>query len=272
MKKYFIFLFLLSPLLLIRCQEYRPQSHEFSNFYGTPAEEIVKAIENNNLEIIRKQADKNKGILNFKDPKYNISLLSVAILNHKKKAFEELLKLGADPNMLIGGCGNAFDSAISYPPPNCDMFFINKLVEYGADVRLRHSDKGVEGCNSIYNNNAIIDVIRHQKDDMKCGTKMLRALTAKIGCPDLNQNNNSKDFYQNIIYNCLVRANLEALKFFIMELDCDVPDKIFTTGRIIDGIDKDYFSLLEILENKNFPAYNEYHNKEVRQELINYLK
>jgi len=272
MKKYFIFLFLLSPLLLMRCQEYRPQSHEFSNFYGTPAEEIVKAIENNNLEIIREEADKNKKILNFRDPKYNLSLLSVAILNHKKKAFEELLKLGADPNMMIGGCGNAFDSAINYPPPKCDMYFINKLVEYGANPTLRHSKKGVEGCNSVFNNNAIIDVINDQKYDMKCGTKMLRALTKKIGCPDLNENNNLNGYNQNIIFNCLSMANLEALKFFIMELDCDIPDKIFITNRIIEGIDKDYFSLIEILEYENYPDFNMHHNEEVRQELINYLQ
>ena len=272
MKKFHIILLLLSPLLLLRCQEYRPQSHEFSNFYGTPAEEIVKAIENNDLEIIRKEADKNKEILNFRDPKYNSSLLSIAILNRKKKAFEELLKLGADPNIMDGSCGNPFDAAIVYPPSNCDLFFINKLVEYGADPTLRHREKGVEGCNSISNNNAIIDVINSQRDDMKCGTKMLRALTAKIGCPDLNENNNSKDFYQNIIFNCLFVANLKALKFFLMDLACDIPDEIFITNGVIDGIDQGYFSLIEILEDKSYPVINLHHNEEIRQELITFLR
>ena len=143
--------------------------------------------------------------------------MSITILNNRKKAFEELLKLGADPNIMDGSCGNPLDSAIMYPPPNCDLFFINKLVEYGIDVRLRHNDKEVEGCNSIYNNNAIIDVIKDQRYDMKCGIKMLRALTAKIGCPNLDKNNNSEDYHQNIIYTCLRMANLEALKFIIME-------------------------------------------------------
>ena len=272
MKKFHIILLLLSPLLLLRCQEYRPQSHEFSNFYGTPAEEIVKAIENNDLEVIKEEVDKNKEILNFRDPKYNLSLLSVAILNHKKKAFEELLKLGADPNIMDGSCGNPFDAAIVYPPSNCDLFFINKLVEYGADPTLRHREKGVEGCNSISNNNAIIDVIKSQRDDMKCGTKMLRALTAKISCPDLNENNNSKDFYQNIIFNCLFVANLKALKFFLMDLACDIPDEIFITNGVIDGIDQGYFSLIEILEDKSYPVINLHHNEEIRQELITFLR
>ncbi|NBC58138.1 MAG: hypothetical protein GVY05_07645 [Bacteroidetes bacterium] len=267
--RYILYFF---TVIVLSCQNYRPPSHDFSNFYGTPAERIVKAIEKNDLQVIKEEANKNEEILNFKDPKYNISLLSIAILNNRKKAFEELLKLGADPNIINAGCGTPLETAIKFEPPNCDLFFINKLVEYGADVRLRHNHKEIEGCNSIYNNNAIIDVIKDQRYNMKCGIKMLRALTAKIGCPDLDKNNNPEDYHQNIIYSCLRVANLEALKFFIMELDCDIPDKIFTTRLIIDGIDKGYFSLIEILENQSFPNSNLKHNEKVRLELVNYLK
>ena len=44
MKKY---LLLLLPLFFIGCLDFRPPSQRFSTIYGTPAEHIVKAIENN---------------------------------------------------------------------------------------------------------------------------------------------------------------------------------------------------------------------------------
>jgi hypothetical protein len=127
MKKFTV-LFIL--LLIYSCQDFRPPSHNFSNFYDTPAERIVKAIEKNDVEVIRHEANKNEKILNFRDPKYNISLLSIAILNNKKKAFEELLKLGADPNIVDGRvCDTPLGTAIKFEPPNCNLFFINKLIE-----------------------------------------------------------------------------------------------------------------------------------------------
>lgn len=260
-------------VFFIGCQNFRPPSHDFSNFYGTTAEEIVKAIENNNLEVIREEAKKNKEILNFKDPKYNISLLSIAILNNKKKAFEELLKLGADPNIMDGSCGNPLDSAIMYSPPNCDLFFINKLIEYGANVRLRFDDKKAISCNSILNNEAIVDVIIYKNDDMDCGIEMLKALTSHLRTIDLSINNNSKDYRHNIVYSCLSTSkNLKALKFFIIDLKCKVPDKIFIDGTVIEGFGKGYLSLNKILANTSFPDKNQANNEEIRQELLKYLE
>ncbi|GGE35277.1 hypothetical protein [Psychroflexus planctonicus] len=270
MKKYIVFLI---PLIFYSCLDFRPPSHNFSNFYDTPAERIVKAIEKNDLEVIREEANKNEEILNFKDPKYNISLLSIAILNDRKKAFEELLKLGANPNIINGRrCDTPLGAAVKFEPPNCNMFFINKLVEYNADVRLRYGDEYGEACNNVLNNEAIVDVIVYKSDDMKCGIRMLQALTANIGCVDLNVNNNPEDFYHNIINSSLVEANLEALKFFIIDLKCEVPDKIFVNGAAVEDFGSGYFTLEEILASDSFPTRNKPFNAEVREELLNYLK
>lgn len=270
MKKYIVFLI---PLIFYSCLDFRPTSHSFSNFYGTPAERIAKAIEKNDLQVIREEANKNEEILNFKDPKYNVSLLSISILNNRKKAFEELLKLGADPNIINGRrCDTPLGAAVKFEPPNCNMFFINKLVEYNADVRLRYGDEYAEGCNNVLNNEAIVDVIVYKAKDMKCGIRMLQALTANIDCVDLNKNNNPKEFYHNIVFNCLYLPNLEALKFFIIDLKCEVPDKIFINGAAVEDFGSGSFTLEEILASDSFPTRNKPFNAEVREELLNYLK
>ena len=269
MKK-FILIFI--PLLVYSCLDFRQPSHRFSNFYGTTAERIVKAIEKNDLQVIREEANKNEEILNFKDPKYNVSLLSISILNNRKKAFEELLKLGADPNIMDFGCNKPLGTAIMLGSPNCNLFFINKLVEYNADVRFKYDDEYAEACNNVLNNEAIVDVIINKQNNKKCVIKMLKALTTNLKDIDLNKYNNPDDYYHNVVYNCLRKANLEALKFFIIDLKCEVPDKIFITGGVLDGFDSGYLSLEEILASDSFPARNKPFNAKVRDELLNYLK
>lgn len=72
--------------------EFSKPAYRYSNFYGTPAENIVRAIEDDNVKIIRDEIRSDKVSIDFEDKKYEVSLLSLSLYHNKKKSFDELLK------------------------------------------------------------------------------------------------------------------------------------------------------------------------------------
>jgi ankyrin repeat protein len=208
--------------------EYQNPAFRFSNFYESPAENIAKAIDKNDTEGIRTEILEKKVNINFKDEKYEMSLLSLAIVNNKRKSFDELLKLGANPNIENTYCGNPLNSAITYNK-NCDLYYIKRLLNYGADITPRLFEK----CN-FFSHDPIIETIHNYSDEEKveCGLSILKVLTSKLDNPDLLfMYNNAKNYQANIVYNCLsTQKNISALKYLIVDLKYKFPKKIFIDG------------------------------------------
>lgn len=262
-------LFLLFLLTFISCENGNP-AFKFSNFYGTPADNIARAIKNNNIKEIRKEVLSKQIDVNFEDEIYEVSLLELAITNNKKESFEELLRLGANPNIDNSSCVSPLISAIRYNF-DCDLYFVKRLLDNNAEI----NPKLFKKCNS-FTHDPVCETILHYNDEDKieCGLEILKILTAKMDNPEvLFLYNNPEDYQENIIYNCLSSSkNLNALKYLIVDLNYKVPEKIFIDGTVLLDYNG-YKALHDILESDEFLSGESDKFIEIaKNDILNYLK
>lgn len=265
MKYRFILIF---GILYISCNPVKP-SFRFSNFKGTIAEPISKAIERNDTIGILKELEVERVNINFKDEKYEVSLLTLAMMNNKRNAFEKLLELGADPNVKNSYCVSPLKAAIRYNK-NCDTYFIKKLLEYGAEV----SPLLFKECNSHFVHDPIIETILYyyENNRIECQSEILKLLTSKLNNSKLLFiNNNSLNFRQNIVYTCLsTHKNISALKYLIVDLGYKVPEKIFIDGTVLLDYEG-YKDLKGILSSREFDLEKSEYKRKAKNEILNYL-
>jgi hypothetical protein len=234
--------------IFISCENSNP-AFRFSNFRGTQAEALSKAIEDQDINAIRHEVKQKKVNVNFEDIKYEVSLLELAVTNYKKEAFEELLRLGADPNIENSSCVSPLISAIRNNV-NCDLYFIKRLIDNGAKIKPKFFEK----CN-YFSNDPIVETINYDfGKNEECVLKILKLLTSKLNDKDLLFTYNDPINYQaNIVYNCLsTLKNLNALKYLIVDLKYKAPKEIFIDGTVLYNHDEGYVSLKEILTSKHF--------------------
>ena len=269
MRKILVFGFF-AVFVFISCKyDNHNPAHRFSNFYGTSAEKIVKAIEENDIKTIREEVLNKQVSVSFKDEKYEISLLTLAIANNKKEAFEELLKLGADLNISNSYCGSPLISAIRFNY-DCDLFFVEKLLENGADITPMFFDK----CNN-FTHDPMSETILHYNNEIKikCGLEILKVLAEKLDNPNLlSQYNNAEDYHESIIYNCINSTkNLSALRYLIVDLKYKVPKKVYIDGTVLMGY-HGFKDLKEILKHREFDLKKSEFRRNAKNELLSYLR
>jgi hypothetical protein len=254
--------------VLVSCENTNP-AFRFSNFKGTQAESLSRAIESEDINTIRYEVIQKKVNVNSEDTKYETSLLELAITNYKKEAFEELLKLGADPNIENFQCESVLISAIRYND-NCDLYFVKRLLENGAEINPRFFEK----CN-YFSDEPICETIKWYNDDcdIECGYKILKLLTSKLNDTKiLSQYNNSKDYQQNIVYNCLSTGqNIRALKYLIVDLKYEVPEEIYIDGTVLFDYDYGFKDFKEILEHEEF-IFEDLDREKAKNDILSYLE
>lgn len=249
---------------------YEKPPFRFSNFDKSPAENTAKAIKKNDREAIREEILNKQVNIDFQDEKYEVSLLVLALVNNKKEAFNELLSLGANPNIDNSYCVSPLISAIRYNR-NCDLYFVERLLDNCADITPMLFNK----CNN-FTHDPITETILHYNDEnkIKCGLQILKLLTTKLNYTDLLfLYNNPEDYHENIVYNCLnTNKNLSVLKYLIVDLKYKVPENIYIDGTVLLNY-QGYKSLEEILKSREF-SFNESNRfrQKAKEEILNYLE
>jgi hypothetical protein len=106
---------------------------DYRLFQNTPAWELAKAVQDEDVRKIDKIIFENPKIINYQDPKYGNTLLKLTVMNQQLKSFKVLLKRNADVNI-----HNTFDgtSAIieACSSKYYNIEFVKVLLEYGANV------------------------------------------------------------------------------------------------------------------------------------------
>lgn len=264
-----IILIIFCFFVLSSCENSNP-AFRFSNFIGTEAETISKAIEDEDIKTIRNEVKHKKVNVNFEDKKYEVSLLELAVTNFKKEAFEELLKLGADPNIKNHSCESVLISAISYND-NCDLYFAERLIDNGAKI----NPKLFKKCTG-FPNDPICETIMvyNDNDTYECGFKIIKLLTSKLNDSKiLFMYNNSEDYQGNIVFNCLSsNRNIVMLKYLIVYLKYEVPKEIYIDGTVLYGFEgSSYKNLIHILDSKEF-VFEDLEREKAKNEIRNYLE
>lgn len=247
-------------LTLNSCSANELPGFRFDNFKETEAYDLAMAVRNENTIEISRIINKNNKLLEFKDPYYNMTLLSLSIVNEKKDSFIKLLELGANPNIISGFDNDCtpFTNAIEYNK-DCELFFVENLLKFKADVNkvINYSSNGFDKMNSplflaidAYNNKANF-----------C-SKMIYLFDNY----NLNLSNYSNE---EIIFNCLFSKNMIALRFFVVEKKIEIPILIDTSGLSIENPKKS--SLIEIL-NLNEYKFDFYRENEIaKNDILIYL-
>lgn len=176
--------------VLISCENRNP-AFRFSNFRGTQAEALSKAIEAEDINAIRYEVKQKNVNVNFEDKKHETSLLELSVVNFKKEAFEELLRLGADPNIENHSCESVLISAIRYND-NCDLYFIKRLLDNGAKI----NPKLFKKCNYFSHDPIVETINNYWNQNQECGLKILKLLTSTLNDKDLLFTYNDSVNYQ----------------------------------------------------------------------------
>lgn len=110
-------------------------------FENTPAWELARAVKHQKLGKIEKIVSRDKGLLSYEESKFNMTLLMWSIFNGRYKSAEELLRLGADPNITSKKRGG---TALFFALNEEDIKYTKLLLNYKADPNVTYCipDKG----------------------------------------------------------------------------------------------------------------------------------
>jgi len=132
---------LLLSFFLFSCDEPELPGYKYSLYEDTPVYELALAIKDDDSSWVNSILKDTTIDVNYQETKFGKSLLEVAIVNQKKKAFLSLLENGANPNLRGLDVGH---SIISTPfitscmsggakPFFCNTYYMEQLLIYGAD-------------------------------------------------------------------------------------------------------------------------------------------
>lgn len=123
-------------LSLTACREIKVDktkllASDYRLFQDTPAWDLAKAVDDNNIRKIRNVIKNNPSLINYQEPMYGNTVLIQAVFQHDYISFVQLLELGADVNLHDRLDGeSAIITACKY---DCGSKYVKKLLEYGAD-------------------------------------------------------------------------------------------------------------------------------------------
>jgi len=198
------------------CQTNTPiaPGYRFSNFRGTPIENIAIAIEKDDT-ILLNSIIKEKSInLNYLEPKYNQPIINLAIWYDKKKEIKWLLKNGANPNII---CGN---NSITPFLLTCSLAFLNRdnismmtlLIKYGADVNAVQIYRSGGG-----------KIIKKTPLDYICESGNVSELKLLIN-NGADLNSYPKNGEQSLISRAEINPKLDIMRYLLMEKKVPIPD------------------------------------------------
>jgi hypothetical protein len=212
--------------------------NDYRLFQNTPAWELAKAVEDNDVEKIKKEVSYKKVNINYQESRFGNSLLMLAITNNQYTTAEELLKLGANPNLkdFYRGSNSVIDATDHEDPK-----YLILVLKYGGNANSLETApvKNEDRARSTPLNNAISNIDAYSLDKVK--------LLIDAGA-DINYFNNGPEVYTNLpLAEALIHNNIKAL-LFLLEKGADYNKVMYTMADghkvfILEGLRK---SLIEL--------------------------
>ena len=278
--KRIIFIFIISFSLNSCAFEYEMPDYRFSNFENTAVWELAKAVKADDGEKVSEILKNKKIDVDFKDPIWQQTLLTLSIVNQKKNAFISLLKAGGNPNKLTGKYNDStpFVDAIEYQN-ECDLFYLENLIKYKADVNKKIVPEDLNENFSFTAGYPLLVAIGQNANGHDCLNiiKLLLANGADINCcfdaP-------TAGMCEGVVTKSLMLSNMETLRYFVIEKKIKIPNPAIILGAI-DKSTQEVYSLKEILNTKHF-RFEDFENetgkhdrskyRNIRNEILAYLE
>lgn len=238
----------------------------FENFEETPYHDLALYVKDNDTISIRKEILEKKLNIDYQDPKHKISLLSLAILHKRKDSFLQLLKLGANPNLLSGDENELtpFLLALIFND-NCETFYIENLLAHNANINQVIKYKS----NNILKYKIPLFAITSLNNDDGSVCMNILDLFYKNDV-DLNVSYFDEMFMfeRTIISECLLSKNIIFLEDLIINKKVKIPEVVD-----VHGMPGSYtkYSLVEVLNNEEFDFSDDYEYNKAKENILNYL-
>ena len=194
-------------------------------FEDTPAWELARAVGNQSINKIDKIVKANETLLNFKENRFDTTVLMWAVRKDKYKSAKELLKLGADPNIESKEMGgSALFPAIFY---YTNTKYIQLLLDYKADPNAiyctpdRNEGTDVFECGT--------SPLIYSVSPLKSGIDKVKLLV-KYGA-DINYKTKSGT---TAAITALLYEDIESAYYLIVEKKANIKDSFYTYMGITD--------------------------------------
>jgi uncharacterized protein len=235
---------------------------DFVLFDKTPVQKLAQAVEAEDTALISKILISDRPNIDFQEPRFGETLLSLAIMTNKVLSIEQLLKLGANPNI---------KSPIDDKSPFIDFCFysskdttssevLKTLIKYGGDVN------AVAVSNVEYSGRKVSDTITALQYVCTYGN----LATLKV----LVDNGAKLDIYpiegeESLITNVLLADNFDMLKYFLIEKQLKIPSWCFVKYPGQSRAKK--LTITEALTTEDELPTNAERNK-LKQDILDFLK
>lgn len=150
------------------------RGYEFDLFDETPLEELAEAAEEENIEEMIQIGKKIKNI-DYREKKYGQTLLMLCTANYRIKSAEQLLKMGANPNLkCLSYDESAFMISCNYHSSrkDCDLRMVKLIHKYGGDVNKCQID--TNNKNWIYSSPLMLSIPAYPENCMNISKYLIK--------------------------------------------------------------------------------------------------
>lgn len=185
---------------------------DYRLFQDTPAWELAKAVQDENEKVINEIIAKEPKLIDYQEPKYGNTCLSLTVMNQQLKPFKILLANKADVNI-----HNVYDGtsvlieACSYK--QYDRQFVEILLQNGANVNDVEVGKRRQGNSTRFT--PLMAACRTGNLNL---VKLLVSKGAEI--------NYQNEFKQSAFSSCIIQEKYE-VAFYLLENGADYRQPIF---------------------------------------------
>ncbi len=249
-------------------------NYSFNNFEETPLWELAQAVRADDVNEVKEILKNKKTKVDLKDPIYNQTLLALAIQNKKKNAFLELLKAGANPNLLVGEKdATPFIYGIQNVN-NCNLFYVETMLKYGANPNLEIKNPNPEHV--FFNSFPLFVAMGNHTHYCLDLIKLLVDNGANINCCYKQSYSN---YCEGVIGVSLTYNDMESLRYFVIEKKITIPDTVIIIGEMNKSTQKAY-GLKDVLNLKEYSyedfksdskLVNRAKSRKARNEILDYL-
>ena len=224
--------------------------YNFDNFKDTPLWELAQAVRADDAIKVKQILKDNKLKIDLKEPKFNQTLLNLAILNKKRNAFLELLNAGANPNELIGipTDSTPFVEGVKNVH-NCDLYFVENMLKHGANPNLEIKNPQPE---YFFENSFPLLAAIGNSDDNGIDCLNLYELLLNNGA-DINccYKQPDSEICEGVLAKAITLRRMETLKYFVIEKKMTIPDTVIILGEANKKTQEAYW-LREILNTEDY--------------------
>ena len=252
----FIILFIIS-FEFANCQQISSigPGYKFELFRNTPIYELAKAVVEEDTFKIKKFVVNDSMPINYQEPKFRTTVLTLAILNEKSLSIQKLLEFGANPNSRSIDDSSPFLQELYLNNSNV----LKSLINYGADVNSVQIDTTNDQIGKRKNFKTTALGIVCSYGNLKT-VKILIENGAKVDAYGKNAD--------AILSTAVLSNKLDIVKYLLIDVKAPIPEYV-----AIRQPGSQYERKMTITDILNESGNNESsQNQKLKQEILQYLK